>query len=518
MTLNVQTDSALRRLFRVWRTHTLSFAVVGAIVFMVGLHLSLNAVSDVYETKAVLVYTPADASERANVATPVHSDVVTDDAVARAAEALERITPDTLPSTRKMIIDKLRGQLTVRTPDVGEIEIAARGSDTGTIVVLVNHVAAGYIARCEQDRRTFVENAGTRRRELTALADALKEAEAALSRAREDVNTFETTHADVIRRSGPDLETATRELRKQHERMEAYARAVKVEITGIEQNRAFLVERLRTVPEFIETRETTTEPDSDRRRLEREIRAMEVDLKQKLTEYTRKHPEIIKREFDLLAKRRELRTLKRRVETTIKSRKEANPEYVDTKRRLNDAVTELQRKRNALKGASAEADRLARRIDALEGLIKPHRQRREALAAKTRLAAEAKNALDAKTREAAAERETAAPVPHVNRLASIETCRKVGPRRTLYLVGALAVALLAGVAASSTAFRLSPGFASAEEITRVTGVATVGAVSAVTGTEADRRRRLWKHVRLLALLGILAVVVASAATMLHAAG
>ena len=90
----------------------------------------------------------------------------------------------------------------------------------------------------------------------------------------------------------------------------------------------------------------------------------------------------------------------------------------------------------------------------------------------------------------------------------------MGPRRSLYFLAALILAMLGGRLSMSAAYRLSHGFASEYELKQITGMSVAGSISAMEGTEAARHELLRKRIRLVALVGLAALVIAAVAVIL----
>jgi uncharacterized protein involved in exopolysaccharide biosynthesis len=249
------------------------------------------------------------------------------------------------------------------------------------------------------------------------------------------------------------------------------------------------------VPEFIETKEVTTVPDPERGALEQDIRVMERQLEEMLRTFTFKHPDVIDLTKKIDAKRQQLEKLQGRVEDTVKQSKKDNPEYALLKGKLDDAEVKLQVDRGSLTRLSARQDGLAKRIASLQGLIGSYRKLKDNLAQAQKQYAEQETALRDRDNQLAAALKTVEPVPEISRPARVPT-DPVGPRRSLYFLAAWVLAMLGGRLAMSASYRMSHGFASEYELEQITGMSVAGSISAVDGTEAHRRERLRKRIRL----------------------
>jgi len=501
-------SSSFRTLRELWRSHKVAFVVTLCITMLAGLYMTLNMLPDVYEAKAVLVRRP---STRAAATRSLGTTVLSRDVLAAAAREMRLLAADALPSDRERVVDRLEGMLKVATPTPTEIAILGRGHDKTELVLLVNTVARTYVTRLATANDAATSQATSlreaRARELEALAAEEKRHARELAAATAALDRFEAEHADVLGRTGSDPLKTLEELTAEHKEKSKALAALRTKVKALEAGAGILRDKLKTVPEFIETRETTTERDPERTMLEREIRLMERQLDQMLKTYTYKHPEVLKHQMNLLVKKRQLRQLKTRVETRVRSTREPNLEYAALKGKLDDKMVQLQEVRSALAELNGKPEALAKRTDALRELVGSHRMLTDKVATSTKRHQKAKTDLAAKTATPEAPVVTLEPAPEISRKADIGSVRLVGPRRSLWVTGAAVLSVVLGLAAMSVTFHLSPGFSSAYEVSRITGTGVYGTISAVAGTDAARRRRLRK----LAKLGILLVLTAVAA-------
>jgi hypothetical protein len=378
---------------------------------------------------------------------------------------------------------------------------------------LVNLTAQTYVADCQKRSKAQADSVEKLRQEATQLSEDFKKTGERKTSAEAALKAFETEHADVLGEAGGDPETVLKGLVDQQKADAQTLDKTQAEIAGLETAESLLRTRLKEVPEFIETKEVTTVRDPERVALEHEIRMMERQLEEMLKTYTFKHPDVIELQTNLLLKRRQFRQLQERVEDSVKHSKKDNPEYALLKGKLDDTVVKLQVERSSVSRLSARQEALTRRIASLQGLIGSYRKLKDDLADAQKQYKEQEAALRDRNDKLTIALKAVEPVPEISRLAEIPTV-PVGPRRSVYFLGVLILAVLAGRLAMSAAFRLGTGFASEYEVGRITGVSVAGSISALAGTEAHRRERVRKRIKLGVLLGLAALVIAAVTVML----
>ena len=257
--------------------------------------------------------------------------------------------------------------------------------------------------------------------------------------------------------------------------------------------------------------------DPERVKLEREIAGMEQQLQEMLKVYTFKHPEVIALQTEILLKKRQLRQFQDRVEDSVKSSKEQNPEYGVLKGKLDDAVVKLQIARSSLKPLQNQQQATIDRANALAEFVGPYRKLKDRLSSDVALQQEAEKTLKDKTAEMRSALASLEPRTEILKPAEVPT-RPSGPARSLYVVCSVILAFAAGLIGMSASCRFSPHFASEFELERLTGSTVAAGISAAAGTEAEARLRRRRRLRATTMIVILALAAAAVFVMAHYSG
>jgi len=517
MSLPSQEKSQGPGLRELWHSHKMSFLIGATVVLLLGLYAAVVAVPNVYEAETVLAVHSGNTGGTVLFTRDFSSEITGNSVLAQVVKEIGKIAPDMSPSERQTAVDELRESLRIDVHSVSggetEIRISSHGRDGQELARLVNLTAQTYVADCRERNKTRVDEVETARREATRLSGDFQKAGERKTLTEAALKTFETEHADVLGGTGSDPDAVLKDLLEQQKTNAQALDKTQAEITGLETAEGLLRTRLKEVPKFIETKEVTTVPDPERTTLEHEIRVDERQLEEMLKTYTFKHPSIIELTKKIDEERKRLAQLRGRVEDTVKQSKQDNPEYALLKGKLDDAEVKLQVERGSLTRLSAVKEALAKRVPSLQGLIGSYRRLKDDLAEAQKQYAQQETALRDGNDRLATAAKAVEPTPEVLRPAETPTT-PVGPRRSLYYLGALLLAGLGGRLAMSAACRLSPGFASEYELEQITGVPVAGSISALPGTAACRREHLRKRIRLVVLAGLAVLVITAVAVML----
>jgi capsular polysaccharide biosynthesis protein len=506
------------RLRELWRTRKISFLIGAAVVLLLGLYAALVAVPNVYEAQTVLTVRSGDTGATALLTRNFASEITSNTVLVPVVEGIGKTPAGTSPSERQAAVDALRESLqivNVHSVSGGETEIriSSRGASGKELAALVNLTAGTYVADCQKRTKAQSDSVEKLRQEAALLSGNFQKTAEQKTSAEEALKTFETEHADVLGEVGGDPDAVLKGFMEQQKTDTQTLDKTQAEIEELKTAADLLRTRLKDVPQFIETKEVTTVPDPERAALEHEVRMMERQLEEMLRNFTFKHPEVIELTKKIDAKRQQLEKLQGRVEDTVKQSKKDNPEYALLKGKLDDAEVKQQVERGSVSRLSLRQEGLAKRIASLQGLIGSYRKLKDNLAQAQKQYAEQETALRDRNNQLAAASKTVEPVPEIGRPAGVPT-DPVGPRRSLYFLAALILAMLGGRLSMSAAYRLSHGFASEYELKQITGMSVAGSISAMEGTEAARHELLRKRIRLVALVGLAALVIAAVAVIL----
>lgn len=514
MTALPHESSGWRRLRELWRAHKLSFLVTASLVLAAGLYVTFAKVPNVYRAEAFVVIQPAGARLVRLPASALKSEIAGRAVLSAVAEQMGILSSDAPPTTRQTVVADLREKLHLRVQTAvgGETEIAlsSRGHDRKKVAQLVNLAAKNWVEQCRERSRIKTEKIARIREEATALQTETNQAKAALQGARTELEAFEKKYTDVLSEVSGDPDAALKGFREDQRANAEALEKVQTEVAGLEAAEKLLREQLEKAPRFIETKEVTTVRDPERVALEREIRMMERQLEEMLRTYTFRHPEIIAHQTNIVVKKRQLRQLKERVQDSVKSSKEQNPEYTLLKGRLDETMVKLQIARSTLQRHQRKSQHLVDLIDGLRGLANSHGKLKDGLDAARKRHEEEQARLAARTKALDESSDTMEPPPEINTLAEVPRV-PVGPRRSLYITVAVILALLAGRVAMSAAFHMSTGFASEFELSHITGMPVAGTIGAIPGTRAASRQQLHRRIMLVLWLVVLATLAALAA-------
>jgi len=517
MTVMPQPHSAFRLRSERWRRHALAFAAAAAAVLLAGFQVAWRVLPNEYETDAVLT---TSAGNVPLMTGDYAADVARPAVLESAAERLKMVTPEASPAARQAAAAEIRERLTVvaDAPRTGETEVrvAACGRDAAKLAELVNAVAECYVSEREARNLAATQKTGALSTEAAALKSRLETLAPELESARAALNDFERQNPSALTDAGSDPDASLKTLLDETNQAASDDEKKQAEVAGLEEAEKLLRERLKDVPEFVETREVTTVRNPELLALEREIRQMEKQLEDLLTRYTFRHPEVIALQTDLLLKKRQLRQYQERVDDSVKTSKLQNPEYAVLKGKLDDTVVKLQVAKSALTPSANRKQSLAARFDALRAFLEPHRRLKTSLAQKEKLRQETESQIKTRSDEMKAVQAMLEPVPKLARRAEVPAT-PAGPRRAAWALLAAVLALGAGWLSMVSAHRLSPRFAGPGEVERFAGAPVAAAVGAAEGTEADGVERMRRRLYLATTLGIVAIALIAAFAMTRVA-
>jgi len=325
----------------------------------------------------------------------------------------------------------------------------------------------------------FVEsNLGQSRQDLDTAEDfidrQIAEYEARLREAEDRLARFKQENIDVVLGEGSYLSRATAANRLK----EQYEQALEVAIA----QRDHLRSEMANIPETLPSDILNAGPPDD---TERRIVDIEAQLRQLLSQYTEKHP-------DVVTARRQLASLLAKQKASRKALEEAealdgmaaeqvafgspNPIHGQVKLRLIELETQIEDLRRRAAAARAEAEALAskagdvpqveaefQRLNRDYGII---RARHDELLTR-RESARMSRSRDAVGQQVQYRLIDPAVVPN----------QPVGPNRPLFLSAVLIFSVVAGLGVALALVILDTSFASATELRQYTGLRVLGSVS-----------------------------------------
>lgn len=325
----------------------------------------------------------------------------------------------------------------------------------------------------------FVEsNLGQTREDLDTAEEfidrQIAEYEARLEEAEDRLAKFKQKNIDVVLGEGSYLARAT----SATDIMEQLEQDLSVAIA----QRNLLRQELLTIPETVPTELLTTGPPDD---TEYRIVELEAQMRQLLSQYTEKHP-------DVVIVQRQLNALLARREASMAALEEAgpvaeslvedevygtpNPFYSEIKLRLIETETRIEDLRRRAAGARAEAEGLAAKAEGVPRIeAEFKRLNRDYDVVKSRhdeLLSRRESARMSRSREAVGQQVQYRVIDP-----PVVPSQPVGPNRPLFLMAGLILALGAGLGLAFLLVILDTSFSTVAELRDYTGIPVFGAVS-----------------------------------------
>jgi len=516
MTSWSQESSGLQTLRELWRLHRLSFVVTASLVFVIGVFLLFTFLPDTYRAETVAEWAP-DETAAPYGERDFASEIQSPSVLSAAVTEMERLPADASSSQQHRTMEELARTISVSTARVPggptEIRISSRSVSRESAALTADCVAQAWVAsRVKQYEsemaklRQLEDTAGTLEKDVTEALERMKSAESALG-------TFETEQAGALAEAHGDFQTAQSQLAAELRGTQREIDRMRTELAGLEAAAIPLREKLKTVPEFIKTQEVTTKPDPRRTALEDDIRLMRRQLEEMLQTYTFRHPEVQRLQNNILLKQRELRELTGRVQDSVRSTENQNPEYAVFKARLEDTEVRLNTTRGSIERLVEKQRELEKHIDSFRQLSERHQALRTDLAAARRQHEEASKALEEKKQTFDSAKRRVEPAPRIVQAATIPT-EVTGPPKPPFVLGVLFLAALFGALGMSATSRLGTTFAGSSELARLTRLPLVGTLGAIRGTEAAGRRKRREKVGLILSLAMPAAALLAVGLML----
>lgn len=329
----------------------------------------------------------------------------------------------------------------------------------------------------------FVEsNLGQSRQDLDTaegfIDRQIAEYEARLVEAEQKLAEFKRANIDVVLGEGSYLTraTAANSLKQQLEQ------ALEVAIA----QRDHLLSELKNIPEMLPSDLLNAGPPDD---TERRIVEIEAQLRQLLSQYTEKHPDVVsaRRQLSsLLAKQKASRQAL--AEAAAAEGEEAiaenaaygtpNPIFGQVKLRLIELETQIEDLRRRAAGARAQADALAAKAeDVPEVEAEYQRLNRDYGIVKARhdeLLSRRESARMSRSRNAIGQQ-----VQYRLIDPPVVAAKPIGPNRPLFLTAVFIAAIAVGLGAALVLVILDTSFATVSELRQYTGLRVLGAVSDV---------------------------------------
>jgi polysaccharide chain length determinant protein (PEP-CTERM system associated) len=331
----------------------------------------------------------------------------------------------------------------------------------------------------------FVEsNLGQSRQDLDTaedfIANQIAEYEARLIEAEDELARFKQQHLDVVLGEGSYLAraSAANALKEQLEQ------ALEVAIA----QRNHLRSELESIPEIVPSDLLGAGPPDD---TERRIVDIEAQLRQLLSQYTEKHP-------DVVSLRRQLSALLEKQEIARKALAESddpmmaenasygapNPVHGQVKLRLIEIETQIEDLQRRAASARAQAESLAAKANQVPQVeAEFQRLNRDYGIVKARydeLLSRRESARMSRSREAVGQQ-----VQYRLIDPPVIANHPVGPNRPLYLVAVLVFAIATGLGIALVLVILDTSFASVAELRQYTGLRVLGTVSDTTRRTAQ---------------------------------
>ncbi|GAB4394887.1 MAG: Wzz/FepE/Etk N-terminal domain-containing protein [Kiloniellaceae bacterium] len=347
----------------------------------------------------------------------------------------------------------------------------------------------------------FVEsNLGQSRQDLDTAEEfidrQIADYEARLEEAESRLAQFKQKHIDVVLGEGSYLARATAATQG----MEALEEDLSVALA----QRDLLRRELAEIPEFLPAALTNTGPPDD---TQYRIVELEAQLRQLLSQYTEKHPDVIslQRQLDaLLEKQRQAQLAAAEAGGPPAAATDAgspNPVYSQIKLQLIQIETQIENLRRRAATARAEAEALAAKAESVPQVeAEFQRLNRDYDIIKARhdeLLSRRESARMSRSRDAVGQE-----VQYRLIEPPIAPTKPIGPNRPLYLMAVLVLSVAAGAGLALLLVILDTSFSSVVELRNYTGAPVLGSVT------DTRKRKTSRLVDLVALAcGVLGLVV-----------
>jgi polysaccharide chain length determinant protein (PEP-CTERM system associated) len=330
--------------------------------------------------------------------------------------------------------------------------------------------------------RIFVEsNLGQSRQDLDSAQEfidrQIAEYEARLEEAEDRLARFKQEHIDVVLGEGSYLSRATTATNT----LEAFEQDLSVAIA----QRDLLRRELESIPETIPNASAGGPPDDTQYR----IVELEAQLRQLLSQYTEKHPDVIttQRQLDaLLAKQKETREALVTTNASLASDGDQaigspNPVYSQVKLQLIDIETQIENLRRRAAAARVQADGLAAKAEDVPRVEAEYqRLNRDYGILKSQhdeLLSRRESARVSRSRD-----DVGQQVQYRLIEPPIVPSKPTGPNRALFLMAVFVLAVGAGAGLALLLVILDTSFSTMVELRTYTGLPVLGSVS-------DTRRR-----------------------------
>lgn len=357
----------------------------------------------------------------------------------------------------------------------------------------------------------FVEsNLGQTREDLDTAEEfidrQIAEYEARLEEAEDRLAKFKQQNIDVVLGEGSYLARAT----SANDLMERLEQDLNVAIA----QRNLLRQELATIPETVPTEALNTGPPDD---TEYRIVELEAQMRQLLSQYTEKHPDVIivQRQLNALMARREAAIDQPVPGAGVAPTPEdevfgaPNPFFAEIKLRLIETETRIEDLRRRAAAARTEAEGLAAKAEGVPRIeAEFKRLNRDYDVVKSRhdeLLSRRESARMSRSREAVGQQVQYRVIDP-----PVVPNQPVGPNRPLFLMAGLLLALGAGLGLAFLLVILDTSFSTVAELRDYTGIPVFGAVSDNRKPTAGRLAGLLAlgsgFAALVMVLGVLLVV------------
>ncbi|HEY9536457.1 MAG TPA: XrtA system polysaccharide chain length determinant [Kiloniellaceae bacterium] len=364
------------------------------------------------------------------------------------------------------VLARLEGRTIVSSDRQNIFTITYQDTDPerayGVVQALLTIFVEGNLGRSRQDFDTaeqFID------RQIEEYEARLLEAENRLAR-------FKQENIDVVLGEGSYLSRAT----AANNRMEQLEQALAV----AEAQRNHLAGELANIPETIPADLFNAGPPDD---TERRIVEIEASLRELLSQYTEKHPDVVtlrRQMASLLAKqeaaRKEIAEVNGGVMPEEAAFGEPNPIYAQVKLRQIEIDTQIEELRRRAAAARTEAEALAAKAEDVPRVeAEFQRLNRDYGIIKARhdeLLSRRESARMSQSREAVGQ-----DVRYRMIEPPVVANRPVGPDRALFLSAVLVLSIVAGLGGGMILVLLDTSFSSLTELRDYTGLRVLGAIS-----------------------------------------
>lgn len=367
------------------------------------------------------------------------------------------------------LIEKLRGNTVVASNQSDIFLISFEDSQPTRARDVVQALLTIFVESNLGESRTELETA------RDFIAQQIAEYEARLLEAEDRLAKFKQDNIDVVLGSGSYLSRATAAT----DLMELVEQDLNVAIA----QRDLLNRELQSVPETLPTQLTNSGPPDD---TEFRIVELEARIRQLLSQYTEKHP-------DVVTARRQLDALLAKAEATAQAFSEAepqddlgnygapNPIYGELKLRRIEVQTQIERLRRKAATARAEAEALeakAEEVPKIEAAYKSLNRDYDVIKTKyTQLLSRRESALVSRNRDAVGQEVQYRVIDP----ATVPS-KPIGPNRALLLSVVLGFAAALGLGVAFALVLLDASFSSVAELRDFTGLPVLGFVTGRQGS------------------------------------